>query len=297
MAPMFLVSNTKMVIEGLKAGITGAIPAQNYRTINELKQAVVEIKQASNKPFGINLITNKSNPKLKQQLNALCNLKVDFIITSLGNPKIVIEKCKPLGIKVFCDVVDLKYALKVEKLGADGLIAVNNKAGGHAGSLEAKELITLLKSHCSIPIISAGGVATKQQADDLLNFGADGLSIGTPFIASHECKVLHEYKQAIIDFGANDIVKTNKMSGSALNVINTKYVQDMGTRANLLERILNKNRRLKKYTKMLILNRGMKTMEKAAFKATYKTVWVAGKCIEDIKSIRSVHDIVKSLVE
>ena len=81
-----------------------------------------------------------------------------YIITSLGNPREVIEKCRPLGVKVFCDVVDLKYAKKVEDLGADALIAVNNRAGGHAGHLSPKELITLLKENCSLPVISAGGI-------------------------------------------------------------------------------------------------------------------------------------------
>jgi len=286
-----------MVIEALKSGITGALPALKYKTDRELRDAVTEIKIASDKPFGINLIVNKSNPKLRQQLNTLTELKVDFIITSLGNPKLVISKCKPLGIKVFCDVVDLKIAQKVEKLGADGLIAVNNQAGGHAGLMTTKKLIPLLKQHCNIPVFSAGGVATQKQLKEVLALGADGLSIGTPFIASHECEVSPEYKQAIVNFGAKDIVKTNRMSGSPLSVINTPYVQEIGTNASFLEKLLNRNKWLKKYAKMLILNRGMKTMEKAAFEATYKTVWVAGPGIEEVTSIKKVSEIVKSLMD
>ena len=296
MAPMFLVSNTKMVIEALKSGITAALPALNYKTDKELRNAIQEIKQATNKPFGINLIVNKSNPKLKQQLQTVTSLKVDFIITSLGNPKLVISTCKPIGIKVFCDVVDLKFATKVEKLGADALIAVNNRAGGHAGNLSANELIPQLKSNCNIPVISAGGVATNKQFNKIIELGADGLSIGTPFIVSSECNVSNEYKEAILNFGEEDIVTTNKMSGSPLSVINTPYVQKIGTKANFFEKLLNSNKTLKKYTKLLIFNQGMKTMEKAAFKATYKTVWVAGPCIKDINSIKTVNEIVKQIV-
>ena len=297
MAPMFLVSNTKMVIEALKSGITAAIPALNYKTDKELRSAIQEIRQATNKPFGINLIVNKSNPKLKQQLKTLTDLNIDFIITSLGNPKLVISQCKPLGIKVFCDVVDLKFATKVEKLGADALIAVNNRAGGHAGNTDANQLIPLLKSNCSIPVISAGGVANNKQFNEIIALGADGVSIGTPFIASEECKVNDDYKNAIVNFGETDIVTTNKMSGSPLSVINTPYVQKIGTEASFFEKLLNSNKTLKKYTKLFIFNRGMKTMEKAAFSATYKTVWVAGPCIEHIKSIKSVAEIVKQLVQ
>ncbi|MFA6403410.1 MAG: nitronate monooxygenase [Salinivirgaceae bacterium] len=296
MAPMFLVSNPKMIIEGLKCGITGAIPALNYKTDNELRNAINEIKIASNKPFGINLIVNKSNPRYKQQLQAIIDLKVAYVITSLGDPKEVIKQCHRHGIKVFCDVVDLKIAQKVEKLGADALIAVNNMAGGHAGPLPAGELIPLLKKHCNLPVISAGGVVTHQQAMDILNLGADGLSIGTPFIATDECKVSDEYKNAIVAHGAKDVITTNKMSGSPLKVINTAYVQSIGTKANWLERMLNKNRRLKKYAKMLILKRGMKTMEKAAFSATYKSVWVAGPGIEYIHEIKPVSQVIQLLL-
>src|SRR5882757_9707661 len=144
-APMFLISNTKMIKAALANGVTAAFPAMNYRTDKELRAAIAEIKAFSSKPFGVNLIVNKSNPSYKSHLETLLELKVDYIITSLGNPKEVIERCKPLGIKVFCDVVDLQYAKKVEELGADGVIAVNNRAGGHAGNVSPKELITLLK--------------------------------------------------------------------------------------------------------------------------------------------------------
>ena len=114
-APMFLVSNVEMVVQSCNEGATSAIPALNYRSEDELRIAIRAIKKRTSKPFGINLIVNKSNPKYKGQLKVLMEEKIAYIITSLGNPKEVIEKCKPLGIKVFCDVVDLNYALKVQE--------------------------------------------------------------------------------------------------------------------------------------------------------------------------------------
>lgn len=294
---MFLISNTKMVKAALANGVTAAFPAMNYRTDKELRAAIAEIKAFSLKPFGVNLIVNKSNPSYKSHLETLLELKVGYIITSLGNPKEVIERCKPLGIKVFCDVVDLAYAKKVEELGADGVIAVNNRAGGHAGNVSPKELITLLKKNCNIPIIAAGGVSKGKHIKEMMDWGAAGVSVGTIFIACEEADISPEYKQAMIDYGEKDIVRTNKLSGSPLTVINTPYVQKLGTKANLLEWILNNNKTLKKYAKMLIAFRGMKAVENAAFGATYKTVWCAGPSIEDVTSIRSMKDIVQTLTK
>ncbi len=296
-APMFLISNTKMIKAALQNGVSAAFPAMNYRTDQELRTAIKEIKSFSSKPFGVNLIVNKSNPKYKDHLDTLLELKVDYIITSLGNPKEVIEKCRPLGIKVFCDVVDLAYAKKVEELGADGIIAVNSRAGGHAGNIDPQELVTLLSKNCSIPIISAGGIANGIDLKNVMEWGAAGASVGTIFIACEEANISPEYKQAMVEYGEKDIVRTNKLSGSPLTVINTPYVQELGTKANFLEWILNNNKTLKKYAKMVIAFRGMKAVEKAAFGATYKTVWCAGPAIEHVKSILPMGEIIRKLTK
>ena len=114
----------------------------------------------------------------------------------------------------------------------------------------------------------------------MLALGADGLSIGTPFIASKECGVGEDYKKACIDYGAEDIVVTTKLSGSRCTVINSPYVKKIGTDQNILESLLNKNKQIKKYAKMLTYYKGMKALEKAAFGATYQSVWCAGTSVE-----------------
>ena len=297
MAPMFLISNTKMMVAALNSGITAAFPALNYRNNENFKQAIDDIRKETDKPFGINLIVNKSNIKYQAQLEICLEKKVDFIITSLGSPKEVIEKCKPLGIKVFCDVVDIKYAEKVAALGADALIAVTNIAGGHSGNQSPEQLIPALKEKFDIPVIGAGGVSRKEDMDKLMNLGADGVSVGTVFIASEEAPVSQEYKQALIDYQGKDIVLTSNLSGSPLTVINTPYVQKVGTKAGFLSKLMYKNKKLKKFIKMFLAVKGMKAIEKAAFKSTYKTFWVAGPGIEHIHEIKSIRDIVSSLVK
>ena len=298
-APMFLVSNTAMVIEAMKGGIAGCIPALNYRTLPQLREAIKELKAA--KPeggsFGFNLIVNKSNVKYRGQLEVLCEEGCDFIITSLGSPEETIKQAHKVGIKVFCDVVDLKFAKKVEGLGADAIIAVNNEAGGHRGGSSPKDLITELVENCNIPIISAGGVGCKADIDEMMSYGAAGVSVGSPFIASTEANVTQEYKQACVDYGADDIVVTERISGTPCTVINTPYVKKIGTKSTWIEKVLNKNRKLKKWVKMIRFSIGMKATEKAAKKATYKTVWVAGPSIEHTNEILPTRAIVERLTK
>ncbi|MEM5538287.1 MULTISPECIES: NAD(P)H-dependent flavin oxidoreductase [unclassified Olleya] len=297
-APMFLVSNVAMVTEGMKAGIAGCIPALNYRTLDQLREAIQELKanKVEGGSFGFNLIVNKSNIKYKEQLRVLCEEGCDFIITSLGSPEETINQAHKAGIKVFCDVTDLRFAKKVEQLGADAAIAVNNEAGGHRGNLSPQELTNQLSKALNIPVISAGGVGCKADIDKMLSYGAEGVSVGSPFIASVEAGVTDEYKQACVDYGEKDIIMTERISGTPCTVINTPYVQKIGTKQTWLERVLNKNKKLKKWVKMIRFSIGMKATQNAAKKATYKTVWVAGPSIEHTKAILPVKAIVANLI-
>lgn len=295
---MFLVSNVAMVTEAMKCGIAGCIPALNYRTLEELRTAIKELKanKVEGGAFGFNLIVNKSNPRAKDQLRVICEEGCDFILTSLGSPEETIREAHAVGIKVFCDITDLRFAQKVESLGADAVVAVNNEAGGHRGNLSPQDLIATLVENLKIPVISAGGVGQKSDIDKMLSYGAVGVSVGSPFIASEEASVTDEYKQACVDYGANDIVMTERISGTPCTVINTPYVQKIGTKSTWIESMLNKNKKLKKWVKMIRFSIGMKATEKAAKKATYKTVWVAGPSIEHTKEILPVKDIVAKLV-
>lgn len=293
MAPMFLVTNVEMIVAAADSGVAGCIPALNFRTIEDLDKGLKEIRSRTNKPFGVNLIVNKSNILARKQLHKCLDLGVNFFITSLGSPEEVIKESKKLGIKVFCDVIEENYAKKVEELGADGIIAVNSGAGGHLGNIPASVLVPALKQKCKIPVISAGGVGTGSGILSMLALGADGLSIGTPFIATKESGVTEDYKQACIDYSAEDIVVTTKLSGSRCTVINTPYVKKIGTDQNVVESLLNKNKQLKKYAKMLTYYKGMKSIEKAAFSATYKTVWCAGSSLEFTHKIETVKEVVE----
>jgi nitronate monooxygenase len=173
---------------------------------------------------------------------------------------------------------------------------VGQGAGGHAGPLSLQVLVPALRREFPhVQVAAAGGVATGAGLLSTLALGADAASVGTLFIASTEATVAPEYKQAILDYGMEDIVLTDRISGTPCNVINTPYVQQSGTQQNWFERWLNRNRRTKKWFKTLVQIRGMKALEKAAFSATYKTMWCAGQTVELIDEIRPISVIVDRL--
>lgn len=295
-APMFLVSNEAMLIASAEAGALGVAPSLNFRPLEKFHEALKTIRSKTSKPYGINLIVQKSNPYIKDHLKACLDAGVPFFITSLGSPKEVIVEAHKIGAKVFCDVVGYEHAKKVVDLGADGVIAVSAGAGGHAGSVAQNVLVPMLKSKFKVPVIAAGGITDGRGLASAFALGADGVSVGTRFIASTEAPVSIDYKQAIINSHADDIVYTSRISGTPCSVINTPYIQKVGLKQNWIERAMSESPRLKKYVKMLTQYRGMKALEKAAFTTTYQSVWCAGQSSELIEEIKSIREILSEFV-
>lgn len=296
MAPMFLISNVRMTKAGMKYGIAACIPALNFRTEKELRNALQELSETEG-CYGINLVVNKTNYKLNYQLKACLDYKVPFIITSLGKPKTVIDAAKAIGIKVFCDVSDMEYANKTASYHPDAMIAVTAEAGGHLGPHSgAKFIPQLIKSFPDIPIIGAGGVGDAESYSQMLDLGVSGVSIGTVFIASEESPACLEYKEACVRYGADDVVTTKRLSGIPCTVINTPYIQKLGLEQNTLEKLLSKSKLFKKTMKLITYLRGMEKLRKSAFSVNYNTVWCAGKSIRFTHAIQTVKQILDSVV-
>jgi nitronate monooxygenase len=293
MAPMFLVSNTDMLIEGMKNGIAGVIPSLNFRTGKELEDAIDILnnfyQSKENKGiYGINLIVQRTNSKLKEHLEICVRKKVPFYITSLGSPKEVIDKVKAYGAKVYSDVTNLKHAQRVYEMGADGFIAVSNSAGGHSGTFPNQLLIPALKKQFpDVPVIAAGGIASGDGILSMLALGAAGVSIGTLFIASKESNVSDEYKEAILQSGMEDIVMTNRLSGAPVSIIHTPYYKKLKENDSISEQNTE--------TKMEKMEKGIKMLEKSIQPGNYNNLWVAGKSVELIKEIKPVADIIQTL--
>ncbi len=299
-APMFLVSNKAMMEAGMKNGVAAAFPSLNYRKEGELEQLLDELNQfkknCPNGTYGINLIVQKTNPMYEKHLEICVAKKAPFYITSLGNPKTVIEKAHAYGGKVFCDVTNLEHAEKCASLGCDGFIAVGKDAGGHAGPRGLDLLIPELKKKFpKIPIIAAGGIANGKGIYDVIKLGACGASVGTRFIASTEATVSDEYKNAIVKAKAKDIVFTEKLSGTPCAIIRTEYSERLGYKQGWLEKLLSKNKRTKKWFKMLVQYRGLKKLEKAVQPGNYNNLWSAGKSVEFIDDILPCGEIIERM--
>lgn len=299
MAPMFLVSNADMIKAGLDSGIMATFPTLNYRKEGELAAVLDQIngyKAGSKGNYGVNLIVQQSNPLYKKHLAVCVEKKVPFYITSLGNPKEVIEAAHAYGAKVFCDVTNVAHAQKCFDNGCDGFIAVGQGAGGHAGPHPLHILIPALRKHFpDKPVVAAGGIVSGEGLLSVRVLGAEGVSVGTRFIVSKECRVNNEYKQAIIHAGMDDIVMTTKLSGTPCTIIDTPEAKKMGYTQSWFERFMSNNPRTKKWFKMFVQVRGMKKLEQSVLPNNYQKLWCAGKSSELIESELSCSEIIANL--
>lgn len=295
-APMFLVSNVDIVTEVSNNGGIGAFPALNYRPIETYKKALADMRAKTKKPIGVNIIVNKSNTRQNEDLKYALDAGVNLFITSLGNPSTVIAEAHKIGSKVICDVTNLEHAKKVQDLGADGVIAVASGAGGHAGPITPIVLIPWLKRELKIPVIAAGGVTDGPTMAAMLALGASGVSVGTRFIASKEATVEQGYKDAILNATPEDVVLTTRVSGTPANVIRTAYIEKVGTDLPWYVEALKNNKLSKKYVTPLIHLLGMRALDIAVSKPTWKTVWSAGQGVGLIDDVLSCKEIMDKLV-
>lgn len=300
MAPMFLASNEEMIKAAIRNGICGLFPALNFLNTEKLEQSIIRlqnyIQTYNSGTFGVNIVIQKSNILYKEHLAICVKNKVPFFTTSLGNPIDVINQAHSYGAKVFCDVTNLTHAKKCADSGCDGFIAVGQGAGGHAGSFPLQVLIPALKNKFPVlPVVAAGGIATGQGIVSVLALGADAIAMGTRFIASIECGVSHEYKLGIINAGMQDIVMSERISGTPNSIINTPFAKKIGLKTNWIEKIILNNSATKKYFRMLTQKRGMKMLEKSIIPGNYHNLWIAGQSAELIHEIKSCDEIIELL--
>ena len=212
-APMFLVSYEPYVIALAEAGALGAFPLPNYRTTEGLKRALQHIRQETSKPIGVNIHLS-GRFAWKEQLAICLDAGVNFFVSSLGNPALILEDVHANGGIVYADVITLAQALKGRDRGVDGLVAVGAGAGGHCGSISTLVFTPYLVKQTGLPVVAAGGISTGAQMAAALAVGACAVVVGTRLIATLESGAAPAYKQAIINAAPEDIVTTATITGN-----------------------------------------------------------------------------------
>ena len=223
-APLFIISNPRLVIEQCKAGVVGAMPALNARPAAQLEDWLAEITEtlaAYNRlnpenpaaPFAINQIVHKSNDRLAHDLEVCARFKVPIVITSLGAREDVNQAVHGWGGVVLHDIINNTFAHKAVEKGADGLIAVACGAGGHAGVKSPFALIQEIRQWFDGPLALSGSIATGGGVLAAQAMGADFAYIGSAFIATEEARAAEAYKQAIVEGNSDDIVYSNLFTG------------------------------------------------------------------------------------
>jgi nitronate monooxygenase len=223
-APLFIISNPKLVIEQCKAGIVGAMPALNARPASQLDEWLHEITEtlaAHNRshpecpaaPFAINQIVHRSNDRLEHDMQMVVKYRVPVIITSLGARTDVNEAIHSYGGVVLHDIINNTFAHKAVEKGADGLIAVAAGAGGHAGVKSPFALVQEIRQWFDGPLALSGAIANGGAVLAAQAMGADFAYIGSAFIATHEARAAEAYKQAIVEGNSDDIVYSSLFTG------------------------------------------------------------------------------------
>lgn len=296
---MFPCSNPELVAAVSEAGGIGVVQPLSLTYVHgyDFQEGLAVIRRLTSKPIGMNVLIEQSSRAYMDRMRRFVDLAlqsgVRFFVTSLGNPRWVVERVREAGGMVYHDVTERKWAEKGLAGGVHGLIAVNNRAGGHAGGRSAEQLLEELSGY-GVPLVCAGGVGNAAGFVAALRMGYAGAQLGTRFIATEECRAAPEYKQAIVDADAGDIVLTERVTGVALSVIRTPYVDRVGTRAGPVARWMLRHRRTKHFMRMVYALRSAWALKRSLMDGGGSNdYWQAGKSVAGIDAVVPAGQIVR----
>ena len=278
-APMFLVSGPEMVIAACKAGIGGAFPTTNCRTVEDLDGWMARIADAlkpGDAPWIANLITHSTNARLAEDLRLVAQYKPPVVITALGSPKPVMETVKAYGGLVFADVISMTLAKKAAAAGVDGLACVSAGAGGHTGHLSPFAFISAVREFFDGYIAVGGGVGDGAGIAGAVAAGADFVYMGTRFLATTESMAQPAYKQMVIDAGPDDLVVSDSVTGT-----NASWLKPSLRAAGQDPDNLG--------------GPAVRDYASGGDTKRWRDIWAAGQGIESVKAVEPVADVVSQL--
>jgi nitronate monooxygenase len=290
-APLFIISNPKLVIAQCKAGVVGSMPSLNARPAEQLDEWLAEITEAlaahdrahpeaKAAPFAINQIVHKSNDRLDHDMAVCAKYKVPIVITSLGARTDVNDAVHAWGGVVMHDIINNTFAKKAIEKGADGVIAVAAGAGGHAGVKSPFALVQEIREWFDGPLALSGAIAHGGAVLAAQAMGADFAYVGSAFIATDEARATDAYKQAIVEGSSDDIVYSNLFTGVHGNYLKASVVAAGLDPENL------------PVSDPSAMNFGGGEGSK---KKAWKDIWGSGQGIGPIKSVGPAADLVARL--
>lgn len=296
---MYPCSNPELVAAVSEAGGIGIVQPVSLTYVHghKFREGLQLIKRLTSKPVGLNALIETSSRRYHERMVEWVGIALEegirFFVTSLGNPRWVCERVHAAGGHVYHDVTERKWALKGRDAGVDGLIAVNRRAGGHAGPADAEALYAEL-ADLGLPLVCAGGIGDAPDFVAALGRGYAGVQMGTRFIATTECRASAVYKQAILDAGEDDIVLSERITGVPVAVINTPYIQRMGLKAGWLARRMLRGHKTKHWMRIIYGLKSIWQLKRSSLdESGEKDYWQAGKSVSGIDRIEPAADIVR----
>ena len=296
---MYPCGNPELVAAVSEAGGIGIVQPVSLTYVHghEFRDGLRYIRELTSRPIGFNALIEKSSRRYQDRMVTWVDVALEegvrFFVTSLGNPAWVVERAGQVGGVVYHDVTERKWAQKAVDGGVDGLIAVNDRAGGHAGPYSAEALLDQL-GDMGLPVVCAGGIGTEGDFLRALRLGYAGVQMGTRFIATVECSASAAYKQAIIAAEEDDVVLSEKVTGVPLAVLRTPYVDSMGTRAGPVARRLLRGRHTKRWLRSFYaVKSGIRLARANRDETGRRQFWQAGKSVAGVRSIEDAGEIVR----
>ena len=297
---MYPCSNPELVAAVSEAGGLGIIQPLSLTYVHghEYRKGLQFIKSLTSKPIGLNATVEKSSKtyedRMKQWIDIGIEEGIRFFDTSLGNPKWIVEKAHAVGGVVYHKVTERKWALKAVEAGVDGLIAVNDRAGGHAGDRDLRRLLDEIRD-LGLPVICGGGIGDENDFVEALQLGYAGVMMATRFIATEECTAHANYKKAIVEADEKDIVHTERVTGVPLSVIRTEYVDRVGIKAGWFAKAMLRHRQLKKMMRLIYALRSLRQLKRSSMqgKMSSKDYYQAGKSVHGIHAVEKTVDVIR----
>jgi nitronate monooxygenase len=297
---MYPCSNPELVAAVSAAGGIGVLQPVSlvYVFGLDFRDGIRRIRNLTDRPIGMNVLTERSSDRylerMQQWLDIALEEGIRFFVSSLGNPRWIVERVAPAGGLVFHDVTERRWADKAVAAGVHGLIAVNGRAGGHAGERSPVALLDEL-GDIDLPVVCAGGIGDRRAYRAALDLGYVGVQIGTRLIATTECSESEDYKRAIIDADEDEIVLTHRITGVPVSVIRTARVEREGTEAGRFERWLLTHPRIKHRIRLLYSVRSFIRLKRASRRgvASHRDYLQAGKSVAGIRSVQPVAEIIR----